>query len=132
VADAPAKTKRSKVCAYFYREEGFLVRGTLDPMEALKLALAVDSEHRIGGYWMDVIVAERHGEPFPQRPDGDPAEWVRVFGDHLHAVLKTARPGLYRIIPVGPNHHLADDGYAWLSRRVDECGPGVFEGVEFQ
>jgi hypothetical protein len=127
------KRKRSKTCVYFYREEGFLVRGTLDPMEALKLAIAIDSEHRIGGYWQDVIVAEREGiEEFPPRRDGDPANWVRLFGDHLHALLAAAQPSLYRIVPVGPNHYLADEGYAWLAQRADAYGPGVFKAVEFR
>lgn len=122
---APTKRKRSKTCVHFYREEGFLVRGTLDPMEALKLAISTDSEHRIGGYWMDVIFAERHGEPFPRRPDGDPAEWVRLFGDHLHALIASARPGLYRFVPT------QDEDYAWYVWPAKERGPGVFEAVEF-
>lgn len=121
------KRKCGKVCVHFYLEEGFLVRGTLDPMEALKRAVATDSEYRIGDYW-----AERAERVDDDNLVGDEAKYVKLFGDHLHRLLQRAKPGLYRIVPVGPNNPLADDGYAWVSKRVNQRGPGAFEGVEFR
>lgn len=118
--------KRTKTAVRHYHDGGFLVRGTLDPMEALKIAISIDSEHRIGDYWGDVIYAERHGEPFPRRPDGEPAEWVRLFGDHLHSLLANARPGLYRVVPAPQ-----DDDLSWYVWPAKQRGPGVFEAVEF-
>lgn len=107
--------KRSETAVHIYREDGFLVRGTLDPMEALKLAIEEDEDCQIAGYFTT--------------PDWDvinPRD-VDMLADILHGLLAAARPGLYRIVPAPRD----DDDYSWFARPVDARGPGVFEGVEF-
>jgi len=107
--------KRTKTAVHIYREDGFLVRGTLDPMEALKLAIEEDEDCRIAGYYTtpdwDVI---------------DPRD-IDMLADILHGHLATARPGLYRVVPAPRD----DDDYRWYVWPADARGPGVFEGVEF-
>lgn len=95
--------RRSKTRVHWYADGGFLVRGTLDPHEALRLAV-VD-----GG----VELADRLDAP----------HWVEAS---MHRWLKNARPGQYRIVPVGPN---SSDDCTW--RTWPGSGVGSFDAVEF-
>lgn len=118
-------TTKQRTAVHFYLEDGFLVRGTLDPCAALGLAFAEDDDLRIGGFWQGDV--QRHDDCTCEvEPDA-----VKAFADYLHGLVREARPGLYRIVPVGPNDWRRDDGYAWMVHRVNQRGPGVFEAVEF-
>jgi hypothetical protein len=117
---------RPKTAVHFYLEDGFLVRGTLDPHEALKLAVASGEfeEH----YWC----AEESGREWDDDQLSPDPETVTALGDVCHQLLSESRPGLYRIVPVGPNDWRRDDGYAWMVHRAVRRGLGVFEAVEFR
>lgn len=108
--------KRSKTSVHFLVEEGILVRGTLDPHEALRLA--IDSND---GYLYDCVRDVDRKAPI------DPV-MITAFGNHLHGLLSGAKPGLYRM-----NVAREDDwqGCAWYLGHGRQRGRGVFEGVTF-
>lgn len=111
--------RRSTTGVHFYLEDGFLVRGTLDPVTALGLAVDHDDSFEIR---YDAADCGR-------RDDTDPGpDEVAALADLCHELISTARPGLYRINVAGPDHW---DGYAWFTGRATRPGRGVFEGVEF-
>jgi hypothetical protein len=92
-------------------EGGFLVRGTLDPVAALGLALADG-----GG---DVVTVT----------STDPVDSIAAGA---YWWLRRARPGRYRVVPVNPR---AFDDCTW---RTWPCNPGggrnqrgTFDAVEF-
>jgi hypothetical protein len=115
--------KRSKNAVHFYLEDGFLVRGTLDPQEALKLAVAHDDDFT-ERYW----AAEEAGR-MTDEPDENPnPDAITALANTCHELLADARPGLYRIVPAPRD----DDEYTWFCRPASTRGPGVFEAVSFQ
>jgi hypothetical protein len=113
--------KRTKTAVRAYAEGGFLVRGTLDPMTALRLAVAELDDYQLGGGVYDGCRPLYDGEKAPSRED---AVWC---GDALHTLLSTARPGRYRIVPAP-----RDDDFDLYVRRADHRGRGAFDAVEFQ
>lgn len=116
-----------KTAVHFYLEDGFLVRGTLDPTTALGLAVAED-EFEERHYAADVA---RRSETEDEQ-DGPPAaEEIADLASLLHSLIEGARPGLYRIRPANRSERHYGDGYTWWTMRVRERGHGVFEGVEF-
>lgn len=122
----PETTKTRKTtpqfAVHFFVEDGFLVRGTLDRMEALRIALDEGD-----GYLYDRI--EEIARPETGDPDDEPKpEIVREFGEHLHALLADAKPGLYRF-NVARDDNI--DGVAWNLGYAKRRGRGVFEAVVF-
>lgn len=115
--------KRAKTAVHFFRDTGsFIVRGTLDPQVALCIAMDEDEDVYIDDLMYKVAR--------PRRGLDDPApdpEHVQRFGDYLHALIASARSGLYRMNVCRPGEE-----YAWLLEPAAARGPGVFEGVEFQ
>lgn len=111
---------RTKTAVHFFLEGGFLVRGTLDPHTALKLAVEEADAYQLG-YCCEMA----------QRPDDDSdepdPECIRDLGDLCHALIANAKPGLYRIVPSPPDN----DEYGWFMWGANKRGPGVFEGVVF-
>lgn len=112
---------RTKTAVHFYVEDGFLVRGTLDPHEALALAVAHE-DYFEARYYVAECTRRDDDEENPLPED------VLYLGDLCHRLITEARSGLYRIVPAHPD----DDEYKWWTRQADVRGPGVFEGVEFQ
>lgn len=113
---------RSKIAVHFYLEDGFLVRGTLDPVTALGWAVAEDDDFELRYSAAEMACRNDSGdEPEPDQ--------VAELADLCHELIRTAQPGLYRINVAPPDHW---DGYAWFTGRVKNRGPGVFEGVEFR
>lgn len=101
---------------YDMTEGEILVRGTLDPTEALKHAIDGNS-YRTDHY------LHAFSEKTP--------EAGRVLGDTLLSMLSTAKPGLYRKNPVGRGTAGDDQGWKWQLGFASAKGPGTFEGVLF-
>lgn len=116
------KRVRTKTAVHFFSDTGtFIVRGTLDPQVALRLAMEEDEEPYVDDLMYKVA------RPRPEMDDPAPdADHIHRFGDHLHALLQSARPGLWRVNVCRPG-----DEYDWWLMPADARGPGVFEGVEF-
>lgn len=112
--------KRSKTAVHAFTEGGFIVRGTLDPMKALSLAVDELDDYQFGNYIYDGCrpILDDVGDPTPEQIAG--------CADQIYALLAEARPGLYRFVPT------QDEDYAWYVRGAHQRGPGVFEGVSFQ
>jgi hypothetical protein len=111
--------RRSKTRVHLYSEGGFLVRGTRDPHEALKLAVAADEDFVLGGYYCT-----------PDWEDGIHEEGsIDILADTMHAWLKCAHPGRYRIVPVNPR---AFDDCTWRTYPAGSGGNGTFDAVEFR
>lgn len=100
-----------------------LVQGTLDPMEAMKIAFEdwtniyrlEESMYCVGRWHEGDLYEENEITP----------ETVRNFGDYLFDMLARARPGLYRKVPT------RDEDYVWMLWPVDKPGRGAFPAVEF-
>lgn len=97
-----------------------LVRGTLDPMEAVRIYV-----DRLNELDFDVLYGV-----LPDGGDPDPFA-VQCMADRLHDMLATARPGLYRKIHCLPSSLLYDE-CSWQIGYAKAKGPGVFEGVYFR
>lgn len=110
-------SKRAKTAVHFM-DEGVLVRGTLSPQRALRLAVEADEGFRI---------IRNYDGAWPGLDEVDPED-VRRLGDHLHALMAEARPGLYRFVPARPDDW---NGFSWYVHPASGRGPGVFEAVEF-
>lgn len=114
-----ADDARSKYAVHFYGNDyGFLVRGTLDPFEALRFAVEEDEDCRIGGYyttpdWDEINLAD-----------------VQILADTLHGLIRAARPGLYRMRPASEAER-DDENVSWWTVYAERPGRGTFEGVEF-
>lgn len=127
-----SRSATSKREVHFYVEDGFLVRGTLDPHEALALAVGNDDDFELR-YWA-AEEAMRCQDCTPDGKscnscDGDPpAETVAILGDLCHELIRTARPGLRRVVPAPRDC----DDYRWFVHPADARGRGVFESVEFR
>lgn len=80
----------------------WLVRGTSDPDEALKILLEEGDYYDLDAYC--------------EVPEGEE--------DLYDAVAVPERCGLFRINPVHP-----DSDYGWMLGEATKRGPGVFEGV---
>ena len=116
---------RSKTAVHWMSEGEALVRGTLDPVRAL--GLAMDATSNGGWAWEEAV-------------DLPPAE-DHVPGAELAHAMDTAafcarrldpanhRAGWFRMNPVGPDHH---DGWSWQLGHCDGPGRGNFQGVIFE
>lgn len=116
---AKPKRQRTKTAVHAFTEGGFIVRGTLDPMTALRLAVAELDDCQLGGVIYDgcrPVMWEEH-TPTPDE--------ISKCADRIYELLAEARPGLWRFVPT------QDDDYAWFVRGARNRGPGVFEGVSF-
>lgn len=122
VSNTTARPRRvhTKTAVHFFVEDGFLVRGTLDPHTALALAVDDADSYQLG-----------HACEMGVRPDDETdqptVDDVRDLADLMHRYLASAQPGLYRIVPAGPDNY----EYGWFMWPAKERGPGVFEGVVF-
>src|SRR5438105_4487198 len=116
-----ATATRTKTAVYTMVEDEWLVRGTLDPMEAVRLIV-------------DEMTETLLRDVSPDRPNPISASdkvTVDCLTEFLYGLLEKARPGLYRKNPVGPGQYGHHDGWAWQIGYAKERGPGVFEGVYF-
>jgi hypothetical protein len=118
---------RSKIKVHFF-EEGFMVRGTDDPVEAYGLALEAsdgsESGDNVGGRAYTSL----------QIPEGDEqtptAEEINQLADDVWTLVKGARTGRCRIVPSAPGDRNYCKWWVWpLDDRAH--GPGVFTAVTF-
>lgn len=112
--------ERSKYAVHFFTEgDGFVVRGTHDPHEALAWAVAEDDRFELSFWAAEMARRDNSGE--------DPSlEDIAALGDLCHELIATARPGLYRMNVAQPG-----DEVSWWLMPADKRGPGVWQGVEF-
>lgn len=123
---------RAKTAVHFFREDGFMVRGVTDPVEAYRLALeeAMDTAwdgQRIGYWAYDAAQPETEGEDaYPDTEKG-----IAELADEVWTAINEARVRRCRIVPTGPDH---PDGYAWMVWEQDDDarGPGIFTAVMFR
>lgn len=108
-------------------EGEILVRGTLDPVMALKLAFEeADELYRLDDWLYDL-----------SGPSRDPAEWehtpesVSIFADRLYGMLAQARSRYWRKVNCLPSAEGAFDGCAWMLHPAIKGRPGAFPAVEF-
>lgn len=118
---------RPKTAVHWMADSQTLVRGTLDPVAAL--GLAMDETSNGGWSWEDVIDLR------PDRDlDGVPG------AEHAHAIdaadfcfrrLNPAnhRAGWFRINPCPPDH---PEGWSWQLGYEKGPGRGNFQGVIFE
>jgi hypothetical protein len=121
---------RLKQEVYAMAEGETLVRGTLDPMEAVRLIVDHPEDTILDDFLWGVSREEDHnGERL--RGDHDP-ELVQAMADKLHWMLAFAKPGLYRKNPVGRGTYADGNGWTWQLGHATAKGPGTFEGVWFE
>jgi hypothetical protein len=130
MGQAMTTTTRTKHDVYSMSEGEILVRGTLDPVEAVRLVVE-DPE--------DTVIEDcLWGVSREEDNNGD-----RVYGDHdqsavqamanrLHWMLATAKPGLYRKNPCGKGTYGDAAGWKWQLGYGTKRGHGTFEGVLFE
>jgi hypothetical protein len=123
------KRPRTKYGVDVMTDGDWLVRGTLDPMEALRLVVDVMHEHHVGYDQLHGVCPEMYDG---ERTFGehDPAAVDRM-ADYLFGLLERACPGLYRKVHCLPGSEGAGEGWDWVLGYANERGPGVFEGVNF-
>jgi hypothetical protein len=110
-------------------EGEILVRGTLDPVMALKVAFeAVDY---LGLYRLDDWLYELSG------PSHVPTEWIitpeslSAFADQLYEMIGDALCRYYRKVNCLPNSEGEFDGHSWMLHTAVKGSPGAFPAVEF-
>lgn len=117
-------SKRSKTAVHTFAEGGFMVRGTTDPTEAIRLAVE------------DADLYEMEDMTAPLQPswydDPDRAHDREAFkadaANYFATLLATARVGWLRISPCG-----GDCGeHSWHWQHATGPGRGNFEGVVFE
>jgi hypothetical protein len=98
-----------------------MVRGTLDPTEAIRLAV-----ESFDVYEIEDLTTALLPEYFPNEEDGEAAktEAAQYFARLLNP--KNHRAGLLRISPC----HCGDHGWHWDTAAAP--GHGVFKGVVFE
>ncbi len=116
---------RPKYAVHFFTEDdGFVVRGTLDPHHALSLAVAEDGKFT-ERYWAAEEAA---------RSDATDREPIASEVDNLanlcHTLIQNAKPGLYRM-NVASEGDREDMGINWWLRTAKQPGRGVWRGVQF-
>lgn len=115
---------RSKTAVHGFSEGGFMVRGTTDPTEAIRLA--VD----------DCDLYEIEDITAPLQPswydDADRASWREGFkldaANYFARLLSNARVGWFRISPCGGNC----GEHSWHWQTVSGPARGNFQGVVFE
>lgn len=135
------KRPRTKYAVDYMSEGDWLVRGTLDPMEALRLVV-----DELGDGWatdrllwgvsretwpddIDFVLPDRAGKP--RYGDVDQTA-VGLMAGYLYELLEKARPGLYRKVHCLPSSEGYQEGCSWELGYAKTKGPGVFEGVFFR
>lgn len=122
--------RRPKTAVHFFTEgDGFVVRGTLDPHEALALAVAELDQN---DQYFDLLWGVTPPATMSRMPDHyviDP-EAVAVLAGRCHEWLADARPGLYRM-NIASHADREDYGVSWWLGRCSKPGPGVWSGVYF-
>lgn len=124
--------KRPKIQAYPMDDGEWLVRGTQDPHVALAAVVdmmgeEVSTEELLHG----VSLEKQHWCAIC--PDGVLPSAVEAMGDWCHGLLQLARPGFYRMNPVGPNSWEREDaGWSWQLGYATRSGYGAFSGVYFR
>lgn len=119
--------KRTATAVYTLTEGGFMVRGTDDPAEALRIAL---NELPNGDYWeLDEVVqgiARDADDDTLTDEDkaGNAPDAAHYFARRLDP--KNHRAGLMRITPCWCGDH----GWHWDTAKAP--GRGVFKGVVFE
>lgn len=121
---------RTKHDVYALAEGETLVRGTLDPMEAIRLAVDHTEDTILDDYLWGVSREEDHNGDRVYG-DLDPLA-VQAIADKLHWMLTFAKPGLYRKNPVGRGTYADGNGWTWQLGHAKAKGPGTFEGVLFE
>lgn len=120
--------RRPPTAVHFFTEgDGLVVRGTLDPQEALALAVAELDEHYP---YEEMLFGVSPAASLGYQEDGYEVvpEAVAAVADLLHGWLAGARPGLYRM-NVAPRADREDLGVSWWLATAREPGPGVWRGV---
>lgn len=115
-------------------EGEILVRGTLDPMEALKLLFEdgmfcaeihdmLGGVARTGKYWHEASQTRVEGLVDPDA--------VGAFADWCHGKLRDARSGYYRKVNCLESSYGAGEGWRWALHEAPGPGRGAFKAVEF-
>lgn len=123
----PRRRRRTKTAVYPLNEGGFMVRGTDDPTEALRIA--VDGLPDGDYYNLDEVVAGIARDAYDTTlTDEDKAlnaaDAAHFFKNRLDP--QNHRAGLLRISPC----HCGDHGWHWDTAKAP--GHGVFKGVVFE
>jgi hypothetical protein len=112
-------------------EGEFLVRGTQDPMEALRLVVDVMHEN----WTQDMLDGVAPGQIYrlgqglvDNEPNQDAIDYLAAW---LYGMLEAAQPGLYRKVNCLPGSFGEGEGWRWQLGFAKTKGPGVFEGVLF-
>lgn len=121
-------TARSKYSVRFFVDDyGFVVRGTLDPHQALALAVADEDFDERYSYALCGVAREcPYGEPDCQLdPDA-----VEAMAERCTRLIGNAKPGMYRWSPASIGDR-EDEGITQWLRKVSTPGRGVWQGVAF-
>lgn len=124
-------TTRSRVT--FMHDDEYLVRGTLDTMEALKILVDCmeedcQTEERLWG--VSPISIPVDGDPLAPTAE-DCRIQVGLIAEWCHERLRHAQPGRWRKVPTRPESLERDDGYAWMLYPANP-GCGSFDGIYFR
>jgi hypothetical protein len=115
---------RAKTAVHTLIEGGFLVRGTTDPTEALRLAIESGEV-----YDLDEATEDISPRDYPSNPHA--AEAREEVARYLTRLLdpKNHRAGWFRISPCGAN--CGEHGWHWDDTPTGP-GRGNFQGVIFE
>lgn len=108
-------------------EGEILVRGTLDPHEALKILFEEGSD--------ELNVEDLLYEVARPRYDDDPeptTKAVDAFATRLFELLENPRCRYWRKVNCLPSAWFASEGWAWALHPAEKGKPGAFPGVEFR
>lgn len=115
----------------FMTEGEILVRGTLDPHEALKLLFEEDPEDvdwRLDDRLYEVARPREgiSGDPEPTK------KAVDAFADWLHGLLERPHCRYWRKVNCLPSSEGEFEGWSWALHPAEQGKPGAFPGVEFR
>jgi hypothetical protein len=119
-------SKAPRFSVDFLTEGEILVRGTLDPHEALKVVFEEawdegDIDDRL------YEVARPH---FPDDPEPT-QKAINEFADWLFELLEKPRCRYWRKVNCLSSAWFASEGWAWALHPAEQGKPGAFPGVEF-
>lgn len=111
-------------------EEGeILVRGTLDPHEALKVVFSEDWDDLPTD--LDDLLYQAAHPRYPEDGYKITDEAVNKLAEALFEMLERARCQYWRKIPCLPSSYGFYEGWAYELRPAEKGKPGAFPGVEF-
>jgi len=106
-----------------------LVRGTLDPHEALKVAFSEEWDDLPHDFDDALFETARPREGIDTYQLSDKA--INALADLLFVLLDCAHCQYWRKIPCHPSSYSADNGWAYEVRPAEQGKSGAFPGVMF-